>query len=79
VFGVRRHGPRPREGERAMSAPMDLREDGTLRNMYDCTACPKCGSTYRVPFAETIICDDCGHHEPWDDYLRAKLTEEEST
>lgn len=52
-----------------MSTPLSKNVKGLEVNMYDCTACPKCGSTYRAPFRrpDGLICecDDCGHREPW--------------
>jgi len=43
-------------------------------NLYGCPPCPKCNSKYRWPSQETfkeapasMICDDCGHNEPWID------------
>ena len=43
------------------------------RNAYGCLPCPRCDGRYR----ETFIagkkrwqeCDDCGHKEPFDEYL----------
>jgi ribosomal protein S27E len=51
-----------------MSMPLYTNDRGLLVNMYDCTVCPKCGSTYRCVFnnePDTVQCDDCGHKETY--------------
>lgn len=58
-----------------MTAKMYADGQGTLRNMYDCPACPKCGDTYRYPMRDGLIyCDECSHREPWDDFMRRSIT-----
>ncbi len=55
------------------------------RNMYGCPPCPKCGSKYRFPGTvgevqrgiKDMVCDDCGHREPWDAWLTELLESEE--
>jgi hypothetical protein len=40
----------------------------SLRNMYGCLPCPKCGSPYRCPYEKSkmIECDDCGYKVLWE-------------
>lgn len=46
------------------------------RNMYDCTACPRCKSFFRYPMPDGLIhCDDCGFVEVFDSFLKKKLAE----
>lgn len=60
-----------------MSAPTYTDSQGMVRNMYDCPACPGCGSMHRDPGTvrdvragiRRILCGDCGHTEPWDSML----------
>ena len=61
-----------------MSAPLYAAPDRTMRNMYDCTPCPKCRDTYRYPMKDGLIhCDGCRYTEPWDALLRKQLTGED--
>jgi ribosomal protein L37AE/L43A len=52
-----------------VSAPLYKSASGLMLNMYDCTPCPKCGSTYRTPYKRSGMlvceCDECNFKEPW--------------
>jgi hypothetical protein len=36
-----------------------LHDADTRANIYGCVPCPHCGSRYRWPTKDTIVCDDC--------------------
>ena len=66
-------GPSPPHEARREGDPLTARlyksESGLMLNMYDCTPCPRCGDTYRVPYQRgpvlLVECDECDHIEPW--------------